>query len=435
MGAHTAKRRLAPQFSHEEINTIDRQRGSASRAGYLRQRIGVLVGQSPRVRDRLGQVKLADLPSSGAPRVDIRMNAALFEQFDGWLGGLITPGAALRAALHLENAVAAHEGSSTRATSPTPTVRPPRPNPRKRMDRARSRSAPKPILRKEPSAADPPRATATCGRPPAGQAHSVPKLRQPTPTPRRSAPASVTPPTTPNLIPNSFLRSQPVDAPRVHDRRDHHEETPAMSKNTPRKSNSSRLDREIDAIAARIRRTRRYSFGELEPQVWVEVEAATIREADQLVEDIEDGVEGILLARAWTAAVQLDLAGLIADSPVGTETRFILGAWVDHGVEEDEDGGQDDEDDEDEADWDDVEDGSLDDDRDENDDDVDDDDVDDDDVEIRWVGVRDPGGVADQAARLIKRVGRDGDFQVRTHLNAETDEGAVHLVEVVGFVG
>ena len=201
------------------------------------------------------------------------------------------------------------------------------------------------------------------------------------------------------------------------------EEITTMAKATRKKA--SRLDREIDDIAARVRRSRQYSFGELRRQTWVESEAATTRETEKLLEDIETGADGLVVARTWTVAVQLDLANLVADSPGGAEVRFVIGAWIDHGGGAD--GDEEDEDDGGDESWDPDQD--LDDDP-----DLEDEDEDDQEVDVEYIGVRDPGGVADEAVCMITRIGRDCDVRVVTHLGIRAEGRVVHLVEVTGAV-
>ena len=206
-----------------------------------------------------------------------------------------------------------------------------------------------------------------------------------------------------------------------------------MGKATKKKA--SRLDREINVIAARVRRSRQYSFGELRRQTWIESEAAMTRETDALIEDVETGADGILLARSWSAAVQLDLANLLADSAAGSSIRFVIGAWADAS------GGIEDEGDEGNSEQFDVEDDygegwDADQDLYAQDEEVDDDDdlEGEGEGEVEWIGVRDPGGVADEAVRLAQRVGRDCDLRALTHLGIQVDGRSVHVVEVVGMV-
>lgn len=204
-----------------------------------------------------------------------------------------------------------------------------------------------------------------------------------------------------------------------------------MGKATKKKG--SRLDRELGAIAARVRRARQYHFGELRPQLWADAQAATTRETDALIEDVETGADGLLLARSWSAAVQLDLANLLADSAAGSSIRFVIGAWADAS------GGIEDEGDEGNSEQFDVEDDygdgwDADQDLCAEDEEVDDDDDLEGEVEVEWIGVREPGGVADEAVRLAQRVGRDCDLRALTHLGIQVDGRSVHVVEVVGGV-
>ena len=113
---------------------------------------------------------------------------------------------------------------------------------------------------------------------------------------------------------------------------------------------------------------RRQEFGGLglDPYVIVRKDRAWTSQTDELVDALDDDEAGIAIAPAWTMDVEKEVATWIADRPDGDEFRVVIG------IEDRED-------------------------------------------DLYLVGLDDPGSLTDALAALPERLGRDGDYLVRTH--------------------
>lgn len=139
-------------------------------------------------------------------------------------------------------------------------------------------------------------------------------------------------------------------------------------------------------------------------------------ETSTLLRNIYDPRKGVQVAPAWTREVELELARLLADGPEGT-LHVVIGVRSAKEVAEAMEAAA------------------------EGDDDDYGDDYEGDDYEVEEpqaaiVGLDDPGAVVEAVERLIKRVGRSGDFAVRLHrVQGDQDQqvGVVELEARLGF--
>ena len=421
-------KRLSPVFTDEEVIIIDSRRGSASRAAFLRRTIQTLAGLSPRARDRLVQIPLPTLPTSGAPRVDVRMDAALYARFKEWLGGKLGPGDAIRAYLHAQE----------RARTDPP--RGPRERPGLYAGKQVRSATPGPQLdHSSPPKADPPRrraprsatAAGNPGRASPTAAKAKPSSRPQTPRParRQPQPSNHPRPKSPNAVrpaPTRYPRPGASVLPQLQAERDSsssgltsfreildrhiHPERYAPNSGTTHDpfptSRGAKTNQEQDMIMG------------LPTGIEIDVETADERDTRLLFKAIDQG-EDVRLAKTATRSFLAALASLLNQSPDGTEIRILLGAWTpEEEAEEAEDPDE----------WDD-------DFTDLDEDEEQDDGGEDGDPGVALLGLRDPGRVAHQVKEQLRAARRSGTATVRTHLGVETDSGElVDLVELEAYL-
>lgn len=160
-------------------------------------------------------------------------------------------------------------------------------------------------------------------------------------------------------------------------------------------------------------------------KIETEIEAASARDTEKLLDGLYGDAE-ILLAKSLSKPVRRDIVARASHAEDGTDLHIVIGAWAAEEQAGAQDSGE-------ASGWDvDVESDSYDDDEDVADWYADEDE--DEGSGIEFLGVRDPGRVAQQVAELLRGIRRDGDFTICKHVGVTTDDGEVHLVEVKGFV-
>jgi len=381
MELRMTRKRISTSFTPSEIETMDEFRGSKTRAEWIRVAIQLMVSRPSTLRDQLVDIQLPALPDNGAPRVDVRGPAELFEQFDGWLGGVLTVGNALRSFVRwvvkaqeiverTREAQAGPAGGGTRSTARRKATR--RPTPGRPGN---------PGMRQQSGPAHPPGAT-PIGR---QEAHeSTTGLGSPYPSAaaifKRHEQAGFDRWYGPQFlsIPGAFEHSNPSIA--------------------------------------------RESSWDSRPSI--EQRSADPSETTDLVRDLEHG-EPIVVYRSFSRTEQKAFEAFISNVHYYTEVHFLIGAktavnrpaTAAGDVEQDDLDALEDVDGIEEAEV--TEAGAV----------------------ARkgrkaaLVGVRDPGEVADLAAAIIHEAGRGGTYEVVKHVGVPMKNGRfIHLVEVIGTV-
>ena len=140
----TATSRFSVHLGPAEVASVDRLRGSASRAAYARTLTARLVGLDPAIRDGLlAYAPLLPEDDRDRARLDVRLPRPLRRALRRWGGGYPV-GDILRGAITADAAGALQGGvaGSTAPTSRLSSPRPASPQPRPKQTPARPRQAP-----------------------------------------------------------------------------------------------------------------------------------------------------------------------------------------------------------------------------------------------------------------------------------------------------
>ena len=198
-------------------------------------------------------------------------------------------------------------------------------------------------------------------------------MRPPAPAPtrepaRREAPASGASTSSPAPAPRPPARSQPPRRPVA--------------------AEPAKLDA-LDLLAARVR-----TSGGSTGWLVAEVERADDDETAALIEKVSDEVGAFLYVEHWSEAAGLEIAQLIAYGGAGSEIAILVGVGLSREKETDDETGE-------------VEEWS----------------------EPTYVGLDEPGRVADELVRIVRRLGRDAEVVARVHRLINDDGVVVGIVE------